>query len=87
MKRMHRISSLGLILAGLFLVVTTGCQTYNPVTGQTLPTGYYLDHPPTYIPKSPPYPLSNELSNLERAIAEQAQPGFTPAPVPGGFPN
>jgi hypothetical protein len=85
----------------VLLGVSAGCQTWNPITGQTLYSGYYLEHPPQYIPPSPPFPLPNELANLERATAAQAAgevppvPGAmglppavapAPAPAPGAFP-
>ena len=43
-------------------------------TGQTLPSPAYLDHPPQYIPPSPPFPLAREQATME------AQAG---APIPG----
>ena len=64
----------GLAALGLTLAVLTGCQTYLPATGQTLPTPRYLDHPPQYFPPSPPFPLAREQAFME------AQAG---APVPG----
>lgn len=60
---------IGLILGGL-----TGCQTWVPDVGMTLPSGRYLQHRVQYIPKSPAFPLSRELASME------AQGG----PVPGG---
>jgi hypothetical protein len=59
---------------GMSLAMTTGCQTWVPEAGITLPSGYYLRHPPQYIPPSPAYPLSRELQSLEEAAARQAQP-------------
>jgi hypothetical protein len=65
-----------------------GCQTWVPEAALTLPSGRYLEHPPQYIPPSPPYPLPNELRSLEEAAAQQAaglqRPG--PAPAPGFAP-
>lgn len=57
--------------AGVILGALSGCQTWVPEAGLTLPTGHYLRHPPQYIPPSPPFPLPNELSNLEEASAQQ----------------
>lgn len=72
-------------LAGiaLLLLSVSGCQTWFPEAGLTLPSGHYLRHQPPYIPSSPAYPLSRELANLEEAIA---QPGLAgPRPIlPGG---
>ncbi len=69
--------------AGLGLGVMSGCQTWVPEAGLTLPTGHYLQHFPTYIPPSPPYPLPRETASLEQASAAQVLP--PPRPVgPGG---
>jgi hypothetical protein len=64
--------------AGLLLALVSGCQTWVPDTGMTLPSPNYLKHQPQYIPPSPPYPLSRELATLEEAAAAQqnAPPGF-----------
>ena len=43
-------------------------------THLTLPSGHYLEHPPQYIPPSPRYPLTRELSHEEETLA---------APAPG----
>jgi hypothetical protein len=78
MKRKRRWAALYLIGAGLGL--TSGCQTWVPVPGLTLPSGHYLEHPPTYIPESGPFPLPMELAHMQ----EGAGGGF-PGPVgPGG---
>jgi hypothetical protein len=53
------------------LAMLTGCQTWVPQTGQTLPSPNYLDHPPQYIPPTPPYPLPNEMNGI--LAAQQAQ--------------
>jgi hypothetical protein len=67
---------------GLWLAAVGGCQTWVPETGQTLPSGWYLQHPPQFIPPSPRFPLPRELAHLEDAAA---QPGpVAPRPfVPG----
>ena len=88
MKRTRWMSA---CLAGLGLTIVglVGCQTQIPGTGQTLPTGRYLDHPPEYHPPSPPFPLSRELANQEKAAAGDAggfggaNPLPPPVPVPG----
>ena len=58
-------------LAGLLLGMSTGCQTWVPGACMTLPSPYYLDHPPQYIPESPRYPLPRELKSLTDAAAAQ----------------
>ena len=35
----------------------------------SLPTGWYLQHPPQYIPPSPPFPLERELARQENVAA------------------
>src|SRR5262249_32803645 len=71
---------LGLCSAGLALVLSfvSGCQTWVPEAGLTLPTGDYLRHPPQYIPPSPPFPLSRELATLERAAQQQQDERIAP---------
>jgi hypothetical protein len=59
---------------GLGLSLVSGCQTWVPEAGLTLPSGYYLRHPPQYIPPSPHFPLTRELATLEEAAARQAVP-------------
>jgi hypothetical protein len=78
MKTMRRWQSLGgLGLSALLLSSVAGCQTW--VAGMTLPSGHYLQHPPQYIPESPPFPLSRELASMQM----QGAPGVTPTvPVP-----
>jgi hypothetical protein len=68
----------------LVLTALTGCQTWIPAAGVTLPSGHYLQHPPQFIPPSPPFPLSRELASQEAAAAAIAPgvPGGLPAPVP-----
>lgn len=80
------------VLAGLGLALATlsGCQTWVPATGQTLPSPRYLQHPPQYFPPSPAFPLSRELASQERAAAAAAAGGGAlpleamPPRVPGG---
>lgn len=59
-------------LASLGLCWLAGCQTWVPEAGLTLPSPSYLQHLPQYIPPSPPYPLTNELSGIEEAAARNA---------------
>jgi hypothetical protein len=64
-----------------FLVAASGCQTWHPETGQTLPSPRYLDHPPQFIPPSPPFPLPREMDSLQKATAAQAAALALP-PIP-----
>src|SRR6516165_1416710 len=75
----------GLAALGLALAAGSGCQTYVPSTGLTLPTGWYLQHLPQYFPPSPPFPLPRELAT-QQTIAAQPAPGGPeglPPPLPG----
>ena len=54
-------------LAGLGLTLLSGCQTWVPQAGLTLPSPHYLSHIPQYFPDSEPYPLPRELRSLEEA--------------------
>jgi hypothetical protein len=72
--------------AGLGLGLLSGCQTWVPEAGLTLPSPSYLKHFPQYIPPSPPFPLTNELQSLEDAAAAQAANPPRPVLVPGGPP-
>jgi hypothetical protein len=87
MKTMRRWQTL--LAAGLLLAATTltGCQTWVPAIGMTLPSGHYLQHPPQYFPPSPPYPLPRELAYQESVSAQAAgaQGGLVPPP-PGPAP-
>ncbi len=69
---------------GLLLGALSGCQTW--VAGMTLPSPRYLEHPPQYIPPSPPYPLPRELASQEATYAAPV-PGAPPAaPLPAPLP-
>jgi hypothetical protein len=80
------------VCLGLGLATLSGCQTWVPEAGLTLPTGHYLRHYGQYIPPTPPYPLPRELANqtdaARAAVVPPAPvpllPGAVPAPVPGG---
>ena len=74
MSKTRRAKRGGLAALGLSVAVLTGCQTWLPGTGQTLPSPRYLEHPPQFIAPSPNFPLPREQAKLE------AQAG---APVPG----
>ena len=84
----HRWQGLTLAGWGLALATMSGCQTWVPTTGQTLPSPRYLQHPPQYLAPSPAFPLSRELASQERAAAalpDAGGPGAVPLPaaVPG----
>jgi hypothetical protein len=70
-----------LAVLGPGLAALSGCQTN--VAGMTLPSPHYLEHPPQYIPPSPPYPLPRELASQE-AIYAAPVPGAVGAPGGGG---
>jgi hypothetical protein len=67
-------------LLSLALGALSGCQTWVPEAGLTLPSPDYLRHQPQYFPPSPPFGLSRELASIEQAAAQQAPnppaPGF-----------
>jgi hypothetical protein len=63
---------------GLALLTATGCQTWVPAAGLTLPSPHYLEHPPQFIPSDPEFPLTNELMHME----EDALAARERAPVP-----
>ncbi len=73
-----------LLVSGFALATLVGCQTYVPEASLTLPSGFYLKHPPQYIPPSPAYPLSRELTHLEEASLQQQAPPVPPQLAPGG---
>jgi hypothetical protein len=84
-KSVRRWSSWCLAGVGLTLSLTalSGCQT--SFAGMTLPSGWYLQHPPQYIRESPRFPLTNELARQEEvanapgAGAPQQPQQFMPA--------
>lgn len=67
-----------LLGAALGLATASGCQTWVPEAGLTLPSPRYLKHYPQYIPPSPAFPLQRELLSLEEAAAQPAG-GAAPA--------
>src|SRR5262245_33321594 len=88
MNKTHRHYWLAAVL-GVSLTALAGCQTWVTEAGLTLPSGHYLEHPAQYIPASPPFPLSRELTSMEAggviagAAAGAGQPAVAPVPVPG----
>jgi len=78
----------GTLVVGLGLLLTAlgGCQTYMPETSLTLPSPFYLQHPPQYIAPSPPFPLPGELAHLEDAAAQPGPTAPRPMAPPPGVP-
>jgi hypothetical protein len=82
MNRIRRWPCLTVACFGFALGSMTGCQTWVPQAGLTLPSGRYLEHPPQYLPPSPAFPLTRELANMETINGRAAG-----APLPGGLPG
>ena len=87
MSRTRGLGRRALVGLGLALAGLAGCQAYYG--GMTLPSGHYLEHPPSYAPyESPPYPYARELSTIQaqNAAAEAAAGAGAglPARVPAG---
>lgn len=77
-----RAAAAGLALV-LVLPLFMGCQT--SIGGMTLPSPHYLKDSPDYIPKSPDFPLPNELNSQQRAYNNAF--GGVPPVGPGGLPQ
>jgi hypothetical protein len=71
---------------GLVLAAQAGCQTWVPDAGLTLPSPHYLEHPPQYIPHSPPFPLAREEATMA-AINARPIGGAAVAPLPPPVPG
>ena len=88
MNKTRAATKAGLAVVGLALAALTGCQTWLPATGQTLPSPRYLEHPPQYFPPSPAFPLSREQATMEAqaGVAVPGNGGLLPLPpqVPPG---
>ena len=85
MKTTRRWQGACLAGLGLALAALTGCQTWT--SGQTLPSGRYLQHQPQYFLPTPAFPLSRELASMEAQAGGAGLPGgpgVLPPPVPGG---
>jgi hypothetical protein len=83
--RTLQIKKLGM-LAGLAVAlgVQTGCQTQ--IAGMTLPSPYYMEHPPQYFPEDPAFPLIKELATQEEQaglIRPRDAGAANVAPIPG----
>ena len=73
-----------LAATGMMAIVgaSTGCQTQ--IAGMTLPSPYYLEHPPQYFPQEPDFPLIKELATQEAQSGMLSPNSSAPAgPVPG----
>ncbi len=71
---------------GLALSLLSGCQTN--VAGMTLPSPWYLQHPPQYFPPSPVYPYAKEQARMEEVAAAPAPgEGALPLPLPRQIPG
>jgi hypothetical protein len=81
MKTFRQWSTVSVAGVGLMLAALSGCQTYVPSAGLTLPSPRYMDHPPQYTPESPPFPLSRELARMEEQAAIPPA-GVLPPPRP-----
>ncbi len=82
MKRTRGWRRLWMVSLGLALTAGSGCQTWVPGAALTLPSPHYLEHPPQYIPPSPPFPLSRELASQEATWAQGPPGGPAPLPAP-----
>ncbi len=65
-------------LMALASVASTGCQ--SDISGQTLPSPYYLSDDLQYFPAGPEFKLSNEAAAMQRFEAEAAGAEELPAP-------
>lgn len=77
----------GLMLAGCLVLsaMSTGCWQ-TTMSGQTLPSAYYLDDDVQYFPMGPEQKLANQIRAMERYKLQQQglQDESAPAaPVPG----
>lgn len=72
----------GFVAAAISLTVLalTGCQTWVPEAGVTLPSAEWLLHPPQYFPPSPTFPLPREMNSMQNAYRTP------PTPYPGAIP-
>lgn len=81
----------GVAAVGLMLTALTGCQTW--VGGMTLPSPYYLEHPPQYFRPDPEFPLEKELATqqgydrLAIGPASQGGPGLPLEGAPASGPR
>lgn len=59
----------GLTILSATLISSTGCQV--SVSGQTLPSPYYLEDDVQYFPSGPEFKLPREAAALQAARAEE----------------
>ena len=82
MRKSNRAKALALAGLAVALGAQTGCQTQ--VAGMTLPSPYYMEHPPQYFPQEPDFPLVKELATMEAQSGLTTPQGVGPvAPIPG----
>ena len=62
----------GLMLTGCLMLsaVSTGCWQ-TTISGQTLPSAYYLDDDVQYFPKGPEQKLANQIRAMEHYKLQQ----------------
>lgn len=85
MKRNANRIGRGLMLAGCLVLsaVSSGCWQ-TTISGQTLPSAYYLDDDVQYFPAGPEQKLANQIRAMERYKLQQqgALEDAAPAPTP-----
>ena len=78
----------GLMLTGCLMLsaLSTGCWQ-TTISGQTLPSAYYLDDDVQYFPTGPEQKLANQIRAMERYKLQQQgtqdDDRAAPAPAPG----
>jgi hypothetical protein len=75
MKTSYRSRAPIVAVLGLAFLASTGCQTWVPAAGVTLPSPHYLKHPPQYIPPDDEFPLTKEAASMEEANVGAAEGG------------
>ncbi len=84
MRKQYRTSLLAVAGLATVLGASAGCQTQ--MAGMTLPSPYYLQHQPQYIPPDPPFPLIKELAAQEEqaGLLKPKEASAPVGPIPGG---
>jgi len=80
----------GLMLTGCLMLsaFSSGCWQ-TTISGQTLPSAYYLDDDVQYFPTGPEQKLANQIRAMERyklqqqGVEDDAAAAAPPAPAPG----
>lgn len=77
----------GLMLTGCLILsaMSTGCWQ-TTLSGQTLPSAYYLDDDVQYFPSGPEQKLANQIRAMERYKLQQ-QEGFDEQGIQGPTPG